>query len=175
MEQLLARAIALYNAGDKAGTRALCEQLLQQAPPHPAVHQLMAVLLLDEGDALQAAQQADRSLQLRPGHAPTMKIAAQAWFAASHRALGAGDVKAEEHALRRVLALWPDHIEACVNLGILLQASHRLEEAMPWYGRAYRLRPDSFGRIANALCSEPNGALWTDLQAMREALSAAAA
>ena len=48
-----------------------------------------------------------------------------------------------------------------------------LGAAMACYGRAYRARNDSFGRIANALCSERSGALWLDLDALRDALRVA--
>ena len=44
VEQALAHAIAQYNAGQKDEAQALCQRLLQQAPTHPAVHQLLAVL-----------------------------------------------------------------------------------------------------------------------------------
>jgi tetratricopeptide (TPR) repeat protein len=170
IEQGLARAVTLYNGGRRPEAQALCDTLLRAAPGHPAVHQLLAVLCLDSGEPLQATRHIERSLHARPGHAPSEKIGAQAWFAQSLAVHETRAPEAEEAALRRALALWPEHVEACVNLGILLQASGRLAEAMPWYARAYRLREDTFGRIANALCSEPTGALWLDLEALRASL-----
>lgn len=175
VEQGLAQAIALYNAGRQADAQRVCEQWLRASPEHPALHQLLAVLRLEAGDATAATEHIERSLQARPGHAPSRQIGAQAWFARAVRAHAGHDAPGEEAALRRALMLWPEHVQACVNLGIALQAQARLDEAMPWYGRAYRLRPDSFGRIANALCSEPNGALWLDLDALRATLVALAA
>jgi tetratricopeptide (TPR) repeat protein len=71
-----------------------------------------------------------------------------------------------------VLALQPDDAQACVNLGLILQLQGRLEAAMPRYARAFALQPDTFGRIANALCSEPHGRLWLDLEALKRALAA---
>lgn len=174
VEQGLAQAIALHNAGRAADAQRVCEQWLHAEPQHPALHQLLAVLRLEAGEARAATEHIEQSLQLRPGHAPTRQIGAQAWFACAVQAHAGHDAAGEEAALRRAVALWPAHVPACVNLGIALQAQGRRDDAMGWYGRAYRLRPDSFGRIANALCSEPSGALWLDLDALRAALAAAA-
>jgi tetratricopeptide (TPR) repeat protein len=175
VEQGLAQAIALYNAGHKAPAQALCEQLLQTAPAHPAVHQLLAVMRLDAGDPRAATRHIEHSLQARPEHAPSRRTGAQAWFAQSLAEHQAGDAAAEEAALRRSLALWPEQVQACVNLGIALQTRGALDEAMQWYGRAYRLNPGCLGRVANALCSEPRGALWLDLADLRAALVASGA
>lgn len=174
LEQQLAEAIALYNAGQQPQARARCEQMLAAGARHPALHQLMAVLELDAGDPQAALQHAQRSLRARPHHPPTLKLGAQAWFALSLRAHARGDREGERDALEHSLALCPEHVEAAVNLGIWLQAQGRLDDAMRCYGRAYRLREATFGRIANALCSEPRGALWLDLNALRAALAAAA-
>jgi hypothetical protein len=52
----------------------------------------------------------------------------------------------------------------------VLQEAGRMVEAMRAYGRAYRLREGSFGRIAHALSAAPMGQLWPDLDALGDAL-----
>lgn len=168
-EALLAQAIGLYNDGRRSEAR----DAARKALPHPAAHQLLAVQCLDEGKPLDATRHVEASLKLRPGHVPTLRIGARAWFALAVEEHGIGDLAAEAAALRQALAMWPELVEAQVNLGIVLQSQGRLEEAMACYGRAYRLREDSLPRIAWALCSERRGAMWLRPQALRETLTRA--
>jgi Flp pilus assembly protein TadD len=81
-----------------------------------------------------------------------------------------GDHALAAQAYRAVLALNPENAEAEVNLGIVLQAMGDLVGAKQAYGRAVRKRPDSFGRVAQALPGSPKGELWLDLVALRRSL-----
>ena len=170
VEELLGLAIRHVNAGQRERARLLCEQAVARHPPHPAVQQLLAVISLQDGDAAAAAELAAASLALRPGHAPTLRVAADAWFQLSLARHDAGDLVGEAQALREVLRLAPERVEAEVNLGIVLQDSGQIDEAMRAYGRAYRAREDSFGRIAHALASANVGRLWLNLDELRAAL-----
>jgi cytochrome c-type biogenesis protein CcmH/NrfG len=76
--------------------------------------------------------------------------------------------------LTKVLGQQPAHAVALVNLGIVHLDQGRLDDAMRRFGAAWRLRPEAFGRIANALCSSSCGALWLDAATLKRALSAAA-
>jgi len=172
IEDVLAAAIRLVNAGERGPARALCEQLAATRAPHPAVQQLLAVISLQEGDCGAATTFAATSLALRPGHAPTLRVAADAWFRLSLARHAHGDVAGEVQALHEVLRIAPEHVEAEVNLGLALQERGALDEAMRAYGRAYRLREDSFGRIAHALASVSTGRLWLNLDDLRAALRA---
>jgi len=170
LESGLAQAIAAVNAGRREQARAVCEQLLGVAPGHPAVHQLLALIALDEGDAMAAQRHAEASLASRQGHPPTLAVAAKAAFAVALAAHARGDTAQEEAALRRALGHEPQMVEAEVNLGIVLQSRGALDAAMAHYGRAFVQRPDAFGRIAHALASEPRGAVWLEADALRSAL-----
>ena len=112
------------------------------------------------------------SLALRPGHPPTVRVAADAWFEVSLKRHAKNDLAGEANALREVLRLVPERVEAEVNLGIALQDDGEIDEAMRAYGRAFRLREDTFGRIAHALATPNVGRLWLDLDALRAALRA---
>ena len=61
---------------------------------------------------------------------------------------------------------------AHVNLGLNLQNCGDLNAAMDSYRHAMRLRPDTFGRIAQALTSAKKGYLWLNLARLRRSLEA---
>jgi tetratricopeptide (TPR) repeat protein len=163
------------------------------------VLQLLAWLDLQQGAAAVASQRAQASLALRPDHLPTLLLSADAarragdarvaastlerivviapdqadaWFQLSLLRQDRNDLAGAAIALRQVLRIDPGRAEAHVNLGIVLQDSGRADDAMQEYGRAYRLREDTFGRIAHALSTPSVGRLWLDLDALRDALRA---
>jgi cytochrome c-type biogenesis protein CcmH/NrfG len=202
IEAGLAQTIALLNAGQNEEAEALCNSLLSLHPQNAALNQLAAVVRAGRQRWSEARAHIQRSLASRPQHLPSLQIAARiaremsdapglrdalaqiarlqphsaaAWFALSLAFHDTRDTAAEQEALERVLALEPAHVEALVNLGIVRQERGDLGGAMHCYGRAYRLRADTFGRITNALCSERTGALWLDLDALRQALAVSAA
>ncbi len=231
IEHLLAEAIRRVNAGERASAKALCVDAVRTSSAHPAIHQMLALLCLQDGEIMQARDHIATSLVLRPEHPPSLLVAGDAARAAgdlaaalqfhqraqagmperadaayalgltqhacgllreAQRSLGIATAQSAEHveawfhlalvrqdlgdfhgaaqALQRVLALAPQRAEAEVNLGIVWQEAGRLDDAMRAYGRAYRLREDSFGRIAHALAAAPCGRLWLDLDALRDAL-----
>ena len=199
IEELLGLALRHVNAGQRERARLLCEHALGAFAPHPAVHQLLAVLDLQQGEVTRAREHAATSLALRPDHLPTLLLAGEAARAAgapgealrsfervvvllpSHAEawFQLGLVKQDLHeldgaaaAFRRVLELTP-RAEVEVNLGIVLQEAGEFSEAMCAYGRAYRMRDDTFGRIAHALSTPNAGRLWLNLDDLREALRSA--
>ncbi|MDB5731138.1 MAG: hypothetical protein JWQ03_1033, partial [Variovorax sp.] len=109
-----------------------------------------------------------RAADLAPAHGGI-------WFSLALVRQDLRDFEGAAHALRQVLRVAPPRAEVEVNLGIVLQEAGRLDEAMLAYGRAYRLREDSFGRIAHALSTSRVGRLWLNLEDLRVALQAAAA
>ena len=202
VESLLALAIDHVNAGRREQAKQACARAQATHPAHPAVQQLLAVLALQDGDALGARRHAEASLSLRPGHPPTLLLAGQAqhacgalpaalqsfeqaaahapndaatWFQIALVRQDLRDLPGAEAALRCVLQIAPQRADALVNLGIVLQAQGRIDAALQAYGRAYALREDTFGRIAHALASANVGRLWLDLDALRAALRRAAA
>ena len=173
VEELLGLAVRHVNAGQGERARALGEHAARLHPPHPAVLQLLATLDLQQGAAESACVRAEASLALRPDHLPTLRLLADAWFQRSLAHHDDGQLDAAADALRVVLRLAPERAEAEVNLGIVLQESGRVDEAMSAYGRAYRQREDTFGRIAHALSAANVGRLWLRLDDLRAALRAA--
>jgi cytochrome c-type biogenesis protein CcmH/NrfG len=197
---LLALALRLVNANQPARARIVCEQAVAAWPAHPAVHQLLAVLDMQAGDPASALSHAALSLRLRPDHVPTLLVLgdaalaqrdlpaasraleravalapenADAWFKVSLARQDLHDLPGAAAALERVLAASPDRVDALVNLGIVLQEDGRIDDALRAYGRAYRLRPQTFGRIAHALATPGVGRLWLQLDDLRAELARA--
>ena len=195
---LVALAVRLVNANQPTRARIVCDQAVAAWPAHPAVHQLLAVLDLQAGQPASALSHATLSLRLRPDHVPTLLVQgdaalaqrdlqaasqaleravalapdnADAWFKVSLVRQDLRDLAGAIAALERVLATHPDRVDALVNLGIVLQESGRIDDALRAYGRAYRLRAQTFGRIAHALATPSVGRLWLDLDELRSELA----
>jgi tetratricopeptide (TPR) repeat protein len=196
---LITLGIRLVNAGQRARARVVCEQAVAAYPAHPAVHQLLAVLDLHDSQPAAARAHAALSLKLRPDHVPTLLVAgdaalaqrdlaaaaqaleravalapdqAEAWFKVALVRQDLRDLDGAMQALERVLQISPERADALVNLGIVLQEAGRIDEALHAYGRAYRLRAETFGRIAHALATPHVGRLWLNLDDLRAELSA---
>jgi tetratricopeptide (TPR) repeat protein len=96
---------------------------------------------------------------------------ASLWFAYGLICQDSHDTVVAITAYRRTLHLSPELAEAHVNLGICLQQTGDIAAAKATFGRAMRLRSDTFGRIAQALPAAPRGELWLDLERLRQSLA----
>ena len=74
-------------------------------------------------------------------------------------------------AFRAALTARPEYHEAEFNLAVVLQEAGDVEAALDHYARAWRLRPDSFGRVAQALVSPAVGRLWLQPGALMRELA----
>lgn len=112
-ESDLRMALSALRAGDLGAAATIAQRLLQDMPDDPAVHQLAAVVALQQGETDQAVRSAATSLALRPDHVPTLVIAGRA-------ARAAGDLAGAAVFFRRAAALAPDRADAafltCVTL-----------------------------------------------------------
>ncbi|HTI00956.1 MAG TPA: tetratricopeptide repeat protein [Acidisoma sp.] len=117
---------------------------------------------LGQGKAAEAAFRA--ALDLDADFAP-------AWYSLGLSLQDSRDFTAAAEAFGRALAGKPDFHEAAFNQGVVLQEAGQMEAALAAYAEAYKLRPESFGRIAQALVASPQGALWLKPSALRAVLS----
>lgn len=161
---------SLLVAGDVARARgglpialAFHRRARELMPERADAAHALGLSLQASGLSVEAARVLSQAVALAPTHA-------DAWFALALALHDTGDLTGAEAALRRILTLVPARAEVEVNLGIVLQEARRMDEAMRAYGRAYRLREDSFGRIAHALSSAQVGRLWLDLDKLRDTL-----
>ncbi len=135
VEELLARAIAHANAGERHRALDCCIQAGSWHPPHPAVLQLLALLQMQSGELDHAAAAARASLALRPDHGPTLLIAGDI-------ARAAGDASAALPLHRRAMALMPGRADAAHALGATLHRCGRPAEAEPVLALAVTLAPN---------------------------------
>jgi tetratricopeptide (TPR) repeat protein len=195
---LAAKAAAAL--GDAAQANALAREAAQAAADDPHIRRTCAALLVDGGEARQAAallesmpasaaSDAANLYELgRARHALGELVAARSawqaalqldpelvpgWFALSLVLQDLGDAPAAATALQRLLDLAPRHAPAWINLGLLRQEQGQMAAALAAYARAHSLQPELIGRIAHALASQPHGALWTRTADLEDALRGA--
>jgi tetratricopeptide (TPR) repeat protein len=161
-EAFLEKARTLDQAGVRHAAREAWRAILEVLPQNTEALARLGRLTWEDGDHPGAADLLERAV--------ASDVPASVWF-------DLGLVRQDLHyhdraasAYRKALELKPDHAEAALNLGTVLQESGDLDGAMHAYATAYRLRPQSFGTIAMALTSAPHGRLWLDEAALRSVL-----
>ena len=131
---LLARAVALLQAGDAARAEAALAAVLQRWPGQGDALHFMGLLRHQQGQsqaALALLQQAAAALPQEPGpcnNLGNVLMALQRWPQA-------------EQAYRQALARAPDFADALGNLAQVCLQQGRLDEAAAHFGRALLLQP----------------------------------
>jgi tetratricopeptide (TPR) repeat protein len=95
---------------------------------------------------------------------------ANAWFALALVRQDQRDFAAAAGAYQHALDIRPDFAEAAVNLGTCYQEIGDVGTAKANYRLALQLKPETFGRIAQALAAAPVGEVWLDVAALRKSL-----
>lgn len=127
----------------------------------------MGVALRAAGDLPGARAALERAVARDPS-------LAAAWFTLGLVCQDQGDAAPAITAFQSALAARPGFHEAAFNLGAALQEARRLDDALDAYAAAWRLRPDSLGRIAQALASPASGRIWLHPGALQRDLFARA-
>lgn len=148
------RAVSAYKAAEAASATA------------DIAHRL-GVVQRQVGDLAGARTSLERATAHDPAHAA-------AWFLLGLLRQDAHDAAGAAQAFKSALVARPEYHEAEFNLAVVLQESGDMEAALDHYARAWRLRPDSFGRVAQALVSPAVGRLWLDPAALERDLAARA-
>jgi tetratricopeptide (TPR) repeat protein len=171
LQTALADALAHYNAGRHSDAEAACRRLLAtpEGHGHPAVLQLLALLLHERGEHTAASAQIERCIAARPGHAAALLLAGRIRRAlgdlagaAEHfqQALKASPGAAEpafllgatlldlRHpsapvALRYLLELHPAHAAGWHHLALALKQGGDTAQALAASQRAHALAPDA--------------------------------
>ena len=156
------KARTLDQAGLRPQARQAWRAILDVIPDHAEAAARAGRLAWEDGDAALAVKFLEQAvLQDAP---PSV------WFDLALARQDLRDYAGAAAAYRKAIDLKADHVEAIFNLGVVLQETGDPEGAMRAYGQAYRLRSESFGRIAMALTSGSHGRLWLDEAALRRAL-----
>lgn len=158
------RAAALTALGRHAEAAAALQACERLAPHDARLRRQRAVALRQAGDLPAAREAFGQATQLDPAFA-------DAWYGLGVVCQDQGDHAAAVPAFQAALEAAPHLTEAALNLGIALQETGMLDEALTAYARAWRLRADLFGRIAQALASHRVGRLWLDPRVLESELA----
>ena len=162
--ELLGRGLARHPAAARIAFERASKAYESTAGSADAAHRL-GVVRRQLGDLAGARTALARAVELDPAHA-------SAWFLLGLLRQDDHDRVGAAQAFRAALASRPAYHEAEFNLAAVLQETGDLEGALDHYARAWRLRPESFGRIAQALVSPSVGRLWLQPGALERDLAA---
>ena len=161
-EVFVEKARTLDQAGLTPQAREAWRAILKIIPQHQEAAARLGRLAWEDGDHAEAASLLER--------AAASEAPASVWFDLGLARQDLRDFAGSAAAYRKAIETKPDHAEAALNLGVVLQESGDLDNAMRAYAQAYRLRPSSFGTIAMALTSGSHGRLWLDEATLRKSL-----
>ncbi len=194
-ERSFARCASLLRAGDPKASATL-SRCIERHPDHAGGWRLLGDTLADlkkfeaalvcyersrrgaptrdaalrVGTTLQALGRA-RAARIAFAEAAALDPASvRARFLEGVAAQDAGDFAGAAEAYANTLALDASLGEAAFNLATVRQELGDLDGACRAYATAARLRPDGFGRAAQALSAASTGELWLDLGALRRRL-----
>jgi tetratricopeptide (TPR) repeat protein len=154
---------SLHQADVRPKAREAWRAILDVIPKNTEAAARLGRLAFEDGDLALAASLLERAV--------TGEVPPSVWFDLGLVRQDLRDHAGAVIAYRKAIELKPDYAEAALNLGVTLQDSGDLDEAMRAYAQAYRLHQQTFGTIAMALTSAPHGRLWLDEAALRQALS----
>ncbi len=196
-EQAFARCDGLLRAGDAEASAAL-SRCVARHPDHAAGWRLLGDTLsglkkfeaalvcfersrrgaptseaaLRVGTVLQALGRPKAARIAFADAAALDPASVRARFLEGVAAQDSGDYESAAQAYAQALALDATLGEAAFNLGTVRQELGDLDGARRAYAAAARLRPDGFGRAAQALSAASTGELWLDLGSLRRSLDA---
>jgi tetratricopeptide (TPR) repeat protein len=161
-EAFIEKARTLDQAGLRPQARQAWNAILDAVPDHVEAAARSGRLAWEDGEITLAAKLLERAAQT--------EVPASVWFDLGLVRQDLRDYAGAAAAYRKTIELKGDHAEATFNLGVVLQETGRLDDAIHIYAKAYRLRPESFGQIAMALTSASHGQMWLDEASLRRAL-----
>jgi tetratricopeptide (TPR) repeat protein len=159
-----ARAASLRELGRFGEAVEALRKARAHSPDHAEIALQLALCLHKIGELLAARAELEPMLASNIANA-------NLWFAYGLICQDSHDLAAAITAYRHTLEIAPGLAETHVNLGICLQQTGDIASAKAMFGRAMRLRADTFGRIAQALSAAPRGEMWLDAERLRRSLA----
>jgi tetratricopeptide (TPR) repeat protein len=124
-EEIVRRAAAAFNAGQREEARRLCDEGLRREPGEPMLNHLKAAVLFSEGEIQPARDHVEASLKKRPGNAAAHLLAARI-------ARAAKDFDAALSHLDRLIAIAPQREVFLEKARTLDQAGLRPQAREAW-------------------------------------------
>jgi tetratricopeptide (TPR) repeat protein len=140
LQSLLENAIAHHKAGRAEAAERGYNDVLQRVPNQPDALNLLAVLAVEAGNHVAAADLFERAVAIRPKDPVILNNAGNALFL----------TRRYEEAIRNLeqaLALNPGFPDAWLNYGRALNAAGKPSDALRAFGQLQRLKPDSLGAM----------------------------
>jgi tetratricopeptide (TPR) repeat protein len=141
-DKLLERAMASYRAGDRAGTRRVCEQILQNEPMNAQACNLLGVVSAEERRLHEAIALFRKALQISPDFV-------EAWQNQGLALLDFGYLTDALTSFDRMVALTPDGEAGLTLRAIALARMGRFEEAVLAYDRVVAVTGERADVAAN--------------------------
>jgi tetratricopeptide (TPR) repeat protein len=142
-EDIVRRATAAFNSGQREEARKLCEQGLRREPGEPMLNHLLAAVLFSQGEIQPARDHVETSLAKRPGNAAAHLLAARI-------ARAAKDFDAALAHLDRAIAIAPQREVFVEKARTLDQASSSQVGLRPQAREAWRAILDVVSQHAEA-------------------------
>lgn len=157
--ELLQRAVALYQAGDAAQARPLTLRLAEQFPDQAVIWKVHGAVLAALGENEPALQAKRRAVELNPRDADALANL-------GNSLQDADELDEAEDCLRRAVQADPEHLNGLNNLGMVLFRQFRYQEAREVLERALAVQPEFPAALVNL------GNVLRDLKLVDEAESA---
>jgi protein O-GlcNAc transferase len=141
LEQILAEAIQLHQAGKLPAAAAMYRQILVVDPQQPDALHLLGVIAHQSGQSELAEQLLNRALQLRPGWVEAGANLSQILQKKGDFLRNDGKLNSAIDTYRRAISLKADSPAAINSLGAALQARGELRQAIACYRSAIALSP----------------------------------
>ena len=164
VDQKLARAFELLQAGKTDAAEGAFRDALAAAPGHPAALQFLGLCAHMRGDAKAAVELLEQACEVAPDYL-------DAFNNLGNIQLELGNTKRAEACFRRVIEIEPRFAATHFNLGMLLMRDGRLDDAIVALDAAARLEPGEatvHARLGDA-CAK-NGEFLHAREAYRRAL-----
>jgi predicted O-linked N-acetylglucosamine transferase (SPINDLY family) len=133
---LLAKAVALHQAGHTAEASKIYEQIIAQAPRQFDATHLLGVIALQDGRFEEAQSLITSALKINPSDPSAISNLGTVY-------LRRGDLDAAYDQFKRAVKLQPESVGSQTNLGMVLRQLDRSREALAPLRRAYSMDPES--------------------------------
>jgi tetratricopeptide (TPR) repeat protein len=148
----LAQAVSLHNAGQSDAALLLCRNALARSgtqTPHAGLQQLLATLLLAQGQFADALQAIAPVLAQHPAHAPALRVQAHAAYEHGRQLHAQKHAAAARDALLQATQAAPTLVPAWFALGLAYEDCHAPAQAAAALRQALALQPDHVQALIN--------------------------